>query len=81
MLKSKKRITHFKIWVWIIDFYLRKICNKKKHYYLNNRGVKVPLYDYQCQQCDIGFTELIRTSELDSPINCPECEAWKLDDH
>ena len=33
----------------------------------------MPLYDYQCQQCKSGFTELRRSSEIDSPINCPEC--------
>ena len=33
----------------------------------------MPLYDYHCQQCESGFTELRRTSEMDSPINCPEC--------
>ena len=33
----------------------------------------MPLYDYQCLQCESGFTELRRTSEMDSPINCPEC--------
>tara|TARA_B100001765_G_C19232277_1_gene218681 strand:- start:6 stop:206 length:201 start_codon:yes stop_codon:yes gene_type:complete len=33
----------------------------------------MPLYDYHCQQCESGFTELRRTSEMDSPISCPEC--------
>ena len=33
----------------------------------------MPLYDYHCQQCESGFTELRRSSEMDSPINCPEC--------
>ena len=33
----------------------------------------MPLYDYHCQQCESGFTELRRASEMDSPINCPEC--------
>ena len=33
----------------------------------------MPLYDYQCQQCESDFTELRRTSEMDSPISCPEC--------
>ena len=33
----------------------------------------MPLYDYQCQQCKSGFTELRRTSEMDSPISCPKC--------
>ncbi|MBS1256412.1 MAG: hypothetical protein MAG581_02235 [Deltaproteobacteria bacterium] len=33
----------------------------------------MPLYDYQCGQCESGFTELRRSSEMDSPISCPEC--------
>ena len=33
----------------------------------------MPLYDYQCQQCESGFTELRRISEMDSSISCPEC--------
>ena len=33
----------------------------------------MPLYDYHCQQCECGFTELRRTSEMDSPISCPDC--------
>ena len=37
------------------------------------RELKVPLYDYDCQQCESGFTELRKSSEMDSPINCPSC--------
>ena len=33
----------------------------------------MPLYDYDCLQCDRSFTELRKTSEMDSLINCPEC--------
>ena len=33
----------------------------------------MPLYDYQCQQCTNGFTELRRSSEMDIQIDCPEC--------
>ena len=33
----------------------------------------MPLYDYQCQQCVNGFTELRRSSEMDTQIDCPEC--------
>ena len=33
----------------------------------------MPLYDYQCQQCTNGFTELRRSSEMDTQIDCPEC--------
>ena len=33
----------------------------------------MPLYDYHCQQCESDFTELRRSSEMDSPISCTEC--------
>ncbi|HBL55143.1 MAG TPA: zinc ribbon domain-containing protein [Candidatus Lambdaproteobacteria bacterium] len=33
----------------------------------------MPLYEYRCQQCKSGFTELRRSSEMDSQIDCPEC--------
>ncbi len=33
----------------------------------------MPLYDYKCQQCANGFTELRRSSEMDTQIDCPEC--------
>ena len=33
----------------------------------------MPLYDYQCQQFTNGFTELRRSSEMDTQIDCPEC--------
>ena len=33
----------------------------------------MPLYEYQCQQCTNGFTELRRGSEMDTQIDCPEC--------
>ena len=37
----------------------------------------MPLYDYICHQCESNFTELRRTIEIDSPINCPECGSMK----
>ena len=33
----------------------------------------MPLYDYKCQQCTNAFTELRRSSEMDTQIDCPEC--------
>ena len=33
----------------------------------------MPIYEYQCLQCTIGFTELLRCAEMDSQIDCPEC--------
>ncbi len=35
----------------------------------------MPLYDYHCQKCENIFTELRKTSEIDYPINCPECRS------
>ena len=35
----------------------------------------MPLYDYKCQQCTNGFTELRRSSEMDTQIDCPECSS------
>ena len=33
----------------------------------------MPLYDYKCQQCTNGFTELRRSSDMNTQIDCPEC--------
>ena len=33
----------------------------------------MPIYEYQCLRCTSGFTELLRYSEIDSLIDCPEC--------
>ena len=33
----------------------------------------MPLYNYLCEQCEAEFTELRRFSEMDDPIDCPEC--------
>ena len=37
----------------------------------------MPLYDYHCQQCKSVFTELRKTSEMDTPISCPECSSME----
>ena len=49
------------------------MCDNIQFHSKYRRGVIMPLYDYHCQQCESVFTELRRTSEMDSPINCPEC--------
>ena len=36
---------------------------------------KMPIYEYQCQKCKIGFSELLRCSEMNSQIDCPECRS------
>ena len=33
----------------------------------------MPIYSYYCEQCQTEFTELRRCSEMDAPIDCPEC--------
>ena len=33
----------------------------------------MPIYSYHCEQCQTEFTELRRYSEMDTPIDCPEC--------
>ena len=33
----------------------------------------MPIYSYHCEQCQTEFTELRRCSEMDAPIDCPEC--------
>ena len=33
----------------------------------------MPIYSYHCEQCQTEFTELRLCSEMDAPIDCPEC--------
>ena len=33
----------------------------------------MPIYSYHCEQCQTEFMELRRCSEMDAPIDCPEC--------
>ena len=33
----------------------------------------MPIYSYHCEHCQTEFTELRRCSEMDAPIDCPEC--------
>lgn len=35
----------------------------------------MPMYDYQCEKCDLKFSELRKGSEKDFSINCPSCDA------
>lgn len=37
----------------------------------------MPLYEYACKACDAKFEQLVRTSERDSKIKCPECGSTK----
>ena len=49
------------------------MCDNIQFYSKYRIGIIMPLYDYHCQQCESGFTELRRTTEMDSPISCPDC--------
>ena len=33
----------------------------------------MPLYDYVCSVCTHEFEELVRLSEYDRPVACPQC--------
>jgi putative FmdB family regulatory protein len=34
----------------------------------------MPLYDFQCQECELVFEDQLPLEELDKEIWCPECE-------
>jgi putative FmdB family regulatory protein len=33
----------------------------------------MPLYEFQCIECDRSFEELVRTSTATADVKCPEC--------
>jgi putative FmdB family regulatory protein len=35
----------------------------------------MPVYEYQCQECDKRFEALRPMSQIDAPIACPRCQA------
>ena len=35
----------------------------------------MPVYEYQCQQCDKRFEVLRPMSQMDAPVDCPRCAA------
>jgi putative FmdB family regulatory protein len=35
----------------------------------------MPLYEYECSDCDTRFDALRGMSEADDPIRCPQCES------
>lgn len=35
----------------------------------------MPVYEYQCQECDKRFEALRPMSQIDAPIACPSCHA------
>lgn len=37
----------------------------------------MPVYEFQCQQCDRAFEELVRSADDAKSVQCPECGARK----
>ncbi len=35
----------------------------------------MPVYEYQCQECEKRFEALRPMSQMDAPIACPRCQA------
>ena len=33
----------------------------------------MPIYEYQCEDCDSVFDELRKADDREKPISCPEC--------
>jgi putative FmdB family regulatory protein len=33
----------------------------------------MPLYEFECTECDISFEELVRSSAAVNEVKCPEC--------
>ena len=40
--------------------------------YLRKKELSMPIYEYQCKNCNYVFEELVFTSE-DKSIKCPQC--------
>lgn len=37
----------------------------------------MPLYEYACKSCDAKFDQLVRASDRDAKVECPECGSVK----
>jgi putative FmdB family regulatory protein len=38
----------------------------------------MPLYEYQCTNCDKEFTKRRAIKEADAPVECPDCESEEV---
>jgi len=38
----------------------------------------MPIYEFQCQQCQTIFEELVRMGSTGEGLNCPECGHGKI---
>jgi len=39
----------------------------------------MPIYEYQCRNCEKKFETLISFRELDDPVKCPHCDSEETD--
>ena len=53
------------------QFQLDAFCFSDRIIFFQRKNM--PIYSYHCEQCQTEFTELRRCSEMDAPIDCPEC--------
>ena len=38
----------------------------------------MPIYEYQCSQCDERFEAILRSSDEESGLQCPKCHAQSI---
>jgi putative FmdB family regulatory protein len=38
----------------------------------------MPLYEFQCSECDTAFDELVRTTIAVAEVKCPECGSYHV---
>lgn len=39
----------------------------------------MPIYEYQCRACDAGFETLVRSSDEERTVRCPNCGSAKIE--
>lgn len=39
----------------------------------------MPIYEYQCENCGATFEKIVRLSEKDNSVECPECHSALTD--
>jgi putative FmdB family regulatory protein len=35
----------------------------------------MPIYDFECEACGVGFEELVKNAEAAASVRCPQCGA------